>query len=248
MTTTEIVRLLHAKSAGNNKWQGHCPVTRNHSHNDRNPSLSIGAGNKPGFTVLKCQAGCDVHDIVASLGWRMRDLCGDGRPDRKAIELAEKARTAEAYRCKAVKCKWRAALGQAIYWRDRRDELGKMLYEQPSSDKMASLFHAACRRSANASEECVQCFCKLSPKFHPDNLLRVDSLGTGELLPEPTLAVLIFWSSYEIWDGAKWLAKRESERKSGRGWPVYPWMKAKMDPDTVMRRSVEIASQVEEYE
>ena len=78
MTTTEIVRLLHGKRAGNNKWQAHCPVTSNHSHKDRNPSLSIGVGNKPGFTVLKCQSGCDVHDIVKAAGLRMRDLCGVG--------------------------------------------------------------------------------------------------------------------------------------------------------------------------
>jgi hypothetical protein len=98
LTTSEIVRLLHAKRAGNNKWQAHCPVLRNHSHNDRNPSLSIGIGNKPGFTVLKCQAGCDVHDIVAALGWRMRDLCGDGpitpamrqyQSDHERLEILE---------------------------------------------------------------------------------------------------------------------------------------------------------------
>jgi hypothetical protein len=53
-------------------------VKRNHAHGDRNPSLSIGIGDKPGFTVLKCQAGCDIHDIVEAAGLRMRDLCGDG--------------------------------------------------------------------------------------------------------------------------------------------------------------------------
>ena len=78
METSEIVRLLRGRKVGQNKWQARCPVSRNHSHGDRNPSLSIAVGKNPGFTVLKCQAGCSVHDIVAALGWRLRDLCGVG--------------------------------------------------------------------------------------------------------------------------------------------------------------------------
>ena len=87
------------------------------------------------------------------MGLKIRDLALNERPDPKAIALAEKARTAEEYRRKADKRKWKRALEQAIFWRDRRDELGKQLCEQPDSDKIASLFHSACRRSADASEE-----------------------------------------------------------------------------------------------
>ncbi len=41
-------------------------------HNDTKQSLSIGSGQKG--VVLKCQAGCDTHDILAKVGLKPRDL------------------------------------------------------------------------------------------------------------------------------------------------------------------------------
>jgi hypothetical protein len=111
---------------------------------------------------LKCFTGCQRDEILAAMGIKVRDLALNERPDPKAQALAEKARTAEEYRRKAAKRAWHKALEQAIFWRKRREELGNMLYENPESDKIASLFHAACRRSADASESELTALGKIS--------------------------------------------------------------------------------------
>lgn len=67
-----IIEFTSAKKTGKEKsWQGHCPA-----HNDNDPSLSICIGNKDGI-VLKCHAGCNVRDIVRSMGMELGDLFPD---------------------------------------------------------------------------------------------------------------------------------------------------------------------------
>lgn len=50
-------------------------------HDDRKQSLSIGRGQKG--VVLKCQAGCDTHDILARVGLKPRDLFYDSESTKK---------------------------------------------------------------------------------------------------------------------------------------------------------------------
>jgi len=56
-----------AKREGNG-WRALCPA-----HGDKQPSLSIGAGDD-GRVLLKCHAGCPVEAIVAVLGLQIFDL------------------------------------------------------------------------------------------------------------------------------------------------------------------------------
>ena len=49
-------------------WIAQCP-----SHDDRNPSLSIGEGDD-GKVLVNCFAGCEAEDIVLAVGLKMSDL------------------------------------------------------------------------------------------------------------------------------------------------------------------------------
>jgi hypothetical protein len=147
MTASQIAHQLHGKKAGS-RYMCRCP-TGLHAHGDRNRSLSV--GEKNGWVTLKCFTGCTRDEILAAMGLKIRDLALDEMPDPKALALAEKKRAQEKYRRKAAHLAWRRALDQAWFWRNRRDELGRMLAEDPENCKIASLFHAACSRFQTAS-------------------------------------------------------------------------------------------------
>ena len=66
-----LARLPDAKRRGR-KWMATCPVP---AHQDRDPSLSIGVGEKG--VVLKCFGGCSFKQIVAALGLREQDMFFD---------------------------------------------------------------------------------------------------------------------------------------------------------------------------
>ena len=53
-------------------WQCRCPA-----HDDRTPSLSIGAGDD-GRALVKCHAGCATEDVLGSIGLALRDLMTGG--------------------------------------------------------------------------------------------------------------------------------------------------------------------------
>ena len=68
MTGSQIAAHFNAKKIGKSKWLAKCPA-----HPDRKPSLSIDEGRRG--VVLFCQSHqCDVRDIVAGAGLRMKDL------------------------------------------------------------------------------------------------------------------------------------------------------------------------------
>jgi 5S rRNA maturation endonuclease (ribonuclease M5) len=62
-----LARLEHVKK-NSSGWIARCPA-----HDDRTPSLSVGAGDD-GRILVKCQAGCDTADVVAQLGLTFQDL------------------------------------------------------------------------------------------------------------------------------------------------------------------------------
>ncbi len=72
MTTTEIVRLYHARRVGTYKgrpsYQAKCPC-----HSDRMASLSI-TEPEPGRTKVKCFAACDELDVLGAKGLTVGDL------------------------------------------------------------------------------------------------------------------------------------------------------------------------------
>jgi hypothetical protein len=67
-----LVERLHAKRSGDG-WKAKCPV-----HDDRDPSLSISEG-ADGRALLKCWAGCETNDVLATIGLKPRDLFVSGK-------------------------------------------------------------------------------------------------------------------------------------------------------------------------
>lgn len=61
-------------------WACRCPA-----HDDRNPSLSIHAGDD-GRVLLNCHAGCTVDAVCGAIGLRPSDLFLDGRCGRNRIK------------------------------------------------------------------------------------------------------------------------------------------------------------------
>ena len=75
MTAEDLAARLHGKRTAGG-WIARCPA-----HDDKNPSLSIGAADD-GRVLLKCFAGCDFAAIVGALGLTAADLAppDDDRP------------------------------------------------------------------------------------------------------------------------------------------------------------------------
>lgn len=80
MSATDLQEVLcyfdGVKRCNDDQYMARCPC-----HDDRKASLSIGRGQKG--VVLKCQAGCDTHDILARVGLKPRDLFYDSEPAKK---------------------------------------------------------------------------------------------------------------------------------------------------------------------
>jgi putative DNA primase/helicase len=66
-----LSRLEGVKPRADGGYQARCPA-----HKDDNPSLSISIGDNGG-TVIYCQAGCDVADVLAAVRLKMSDLFND---------------------------------------------------------------------------------------------------------------------------------------------------------------------------
>jgi hypothetical protein len=64
---TILDKLANVRQNGSG-WKANCPA-----HEDRNPSLSISTGDD-GRVLLKCHRGCEVEQIVATVGLSMGDL------------------------------------------------------------------------------------------------------------------------------------------------------------------------------
>src|SRR5690348_6274784 len=84
MLTSELVARFNAKPEGDH-WRAHCPA-----HKDPGPSLMISRGDKPGYTVVNCHAGCTPDAVCAAVGLTPRDLCGDGASGNGLGQLVAK--------------------------------------------------------------------------------------------------------------------------------------------------------------
>lgn len=63
-----LLNLLHkVKQTSHGQYIACCP-----SHNDKNPSLAIRDDN--GKILIRCHAGCSVHEIVSAVGLPLSDL------------------------------------------------------------------------------------------------------------------------------------------------------------------------------
>ncbi len=72
MTADEIAEQLGGRASSDGSWSARCPGPV-HANGDRNPSLSISAGEQGGV-LLHCHAGCSTADVVAAAGLTMLDL------------------------------------------------------------------------------------------------------------------------------------------------------------------------------
>jgi putative DNA primase/helicase len=83
-----IAKALHGRSAGGGSYLVRCPVpSHGNGRGDRNPSLMIKDGEKPGRVLVHCYAGCDSLDVLAE--FRRRALLeegADGAADGPAIK------------------------------------------------------------------------------------------------------------------------------------------------------------------
>lgn len=108
LTITEVLPHLHgAQSRGNGTWVALCPA-----HDDRNPSLSIRAGDD-GRALIHCHAGCTFDAVVAALGLRTNGN-GAGHVTARPSSPAKQPRRAAAGRVVAT-YDYRAADGALLF-------------------------------------------------------------------------------------------------------------------------------------
>lgn len=73
MNLNALLQALQNKTGQNPKRNGNTYSTKCPSHDDQNPSLSIGEG-ADGKLLIKCHAGCPIDEICASIGITPSDL------------------------------------------------------------------------------------------------------------------------------------------------------------------------------
>lgn len=89
MSADSLLSMLDGvKRTGQGKWLARCP-----SHEDRTASLSIRELDD-GRVLVHCFAGCDVHEVVGSVGLRIDDLfppreIEHGKPERRPFPAAD---------------------------------------------------------------------------------------------------------------------------------------------------------------
>lgn len=68
------------KNTSKNQWVALCPA-----HNDHKPSLSIKYDESNDKIILHCFAGCDVQEILCSIGLKMKDLYPDNTTNKSKV-------------------------------------------------------------------------------------------------------------------------------------------------------------------
>ena len=84
MQIQELLDKLDGVKGTANKWVACCPCKNNHSHDDKNRSLSISlSGTK---ILLHCHTGCSVEEICSALEIKTKDLFTDSRTPIRTTE------------------------------------------------------------------------------------------------------------------------------------------------------------------
>lgn len=89
MSADSLLSMLDGvKRTGQDRWLAKCP-----SHEDRTASLSIRELDD-GRVLVHCFAGCDVHEVVSSIGLKIDDLfppreIEHGKPERRPFPAAD---------------------------------------------------------------------------------------------------------------------------------------------------------------
>jgi hypothetical protein len=139
VTAYELATLLRARRVGRDKWMACCPA-----HGDKHASLSITAGRKQPV-LLKCMSqGCTTKEILAALGLKWRDICGE-RLDPSAVRKLEQEREQRELAKRAMRNLVHTALEKARYWYRRADKLAAYM---ATNEKMPAMpFHEALRKA-----------------------------------------------------------------------------------------------------
>lgn len=89
MSAAPLLSMLDGvKRTGQGKWIAKCP-----SHDDRTASLAIRELDD-GRVLVHCFAGCNVHEVVGSIGMQIDDLfptrkIEHGKPERRPFPAAD---------------------------------------------------------------------------------------------------------------------------------------------------------------
>jgi len=67
MTVEDLLPRLNSVRPTSRGYMARCPA-----HEDRHPSLSVSEGNRA--ILLKCWSGCNLQEITAAMGLRVKDL------------------------------------------------------------------------------------------------------------------------------------------------------------------------------
>lgn len=70
----------NVKQSGRNQYTARCPV-----HGDSHNSLSIGYNSEKSHILVYCHAGCEVEDILKSIGLKMSDLYSDNSKGKQIL-------------------------------------------------------------------------------------------------------------------------------------------------------------------
>jgi hypothetical protein len=98
MTAASLIDRLESVVKTGKGWRARCPA-----HGGKSASLAITESDN-GTLLVHCFAGCQVHDVLASVGMDMGDLFA--RKDLRSMSPAERSQLRQA----AMLPRWRAAL------------------------------------------------------------------------------------------------------------------------------------------
>ena len=99
MSREVITGLIDPITAPSGVILARCPVpSHGRGLGDRNRSLQVRQGDKA--WLLKCWSGCELHEITAAMGLRVKDLFFDGNldPRQRLDALQRRAKDREAQR------------------------------------------------------------------------------------------------------------------------------------------------------
>lgn len=138
MNLQEFLDLLHVEHGPNAKGEYLC---RCPAHDDRTASLCVSDGNKG--IVLKCQAGCDTHAVLAAMGVKLHEIFHDTQAQGGQRKPAAKPAAAprETEKKQQAKAQWERC---KLIPSERADFLCKQLNIMVNTDDIQRIYHPRC--------------------------------------------------------------------------------------------------------
>lgn len=115
----------NVKQSGRNQYTARCPV-----HGDSHNSLSIGYNSEKSHILVYCHAGCEVEDVLKSIGLKMSDLYADNSKGKQILH--QKTYIYKDENSNVVYCKTRIDYGY-------KDKI--FFFEQPNGKRNLQNVH-----------------------------------------------------------------------------------------------------------